>query len=136
MLTVQRRSDNGRIFGGYIGIPYVGHGSYYRRSGDPAFLFRLDPGQNDIDFLKMNQGARHYDRRVWYGSTQSYYGLTFGGGHDLSCEQHDFRYCYANVDHDYSNDDIKNNGRYGSGYARSYLTGSYSWNGRSMQSES
>ena len=54
----------------------------------------------------------------------SNYMTTFGGGHDFYCASSSGN-CYTNMDHGYDSPY-----GYGSGNARNYMTGSYSWNNK------
>eukprot|EP00029_Vermamoeba_vermiformis_P013247 TRINITY_DN8163_c0_g1_i1.p1 TRINITY_DN8163_c0_g1~~TRINITY_DN8163_c0_g1_i1.p1 ORF type:complete len:372 (-),score=90.92 TRINITY_DN8163_c0_g1_i1:7-1038(-) len=72
-VTVVKAGNN--IFGGYLGVPWQGHGSYIQCT--KASLFTL-VNQHGIAPTKFNVTNTGY---AGYGNPG--YGPTFGGGHDL-----------------------------------------------------
>jgi hypothetical protein len=95
------------------------------------WIFRVTPGNaNHVDYF--------YHQR-YCGSYSVYrnpsYAMTWGGGHDLSCEQ-DFRFCYSNLGYNYGNSGLSlGTGQYGSTNNRNALAGKYSWNARDEMSD-
>lgn len=136
LFSVQRM-NNGRVFGGYM------HSSQerphaYRSCGyntveqkvvtNSGWLFRVDPSNDkvtDIYAHRRNAGNCYYKH--------SSYAMTWGGGHDLSCEQ-DFNYCYSQLGHNYGGKGAATSG-YTSGNNRNWFAGSTSWNARSAMSD-
>jgi len=119
-MVVMRRPDTKRVFGGYYGRSHSRSGGYARGTDNRvAFLWRVDPSNaNNINVMKKNT------QRSYYVYQSSSYMPTWGGGHDLYCSGSSGN-CYSNMDHSYDSPY-----GYGSGNARSYLTGSYSWNNK------
>jgi len=118
---VQQRNDNGRVFGGWVGLKKFDIGTYTRDSGylrgnvrGRAWMYRLNPSNKQIEFAEKAH-------RTHYVYKRSDYHLTWGGGHDYMCRNDG--YSYANMDHDYDTPH-----GYGSGSSRSWLHGSYRYN--------
>merc|ERR1740117_1031039 len=92
-----------------------------------GWMFRVDPADNkkvDIFAHKRRGGNCYYHNPS--------YAMTWGGGHDISCEQN-FNYCYSQLGHNYGNPKADTNG-YTSSHNRNFMAGRSSWNGRNDMS--
>jgi len=121
-MFIMKRKDNKRIFGGWFYYKLSSSGGYYRGSDSrKAFLWRVKPGTNDeVDFMR-----KHWHSYYTYRNPS--HMTTFGGGHDFYCDGNSGGKCHANTEHDYDTPH-----GYGSNPgAQSYLSGSYSWDGKS-----
>jgi hypothetical protein len=76
-----------------------------------GWLFRVNPSNKDKTDIYHMQG---HTGHCYYRHSQ--YTMTWGGGHDLSCEQN-FNHCYNNP----------SNYRNPSGFSNTDMAGRYSW---------
>jgi hypothetical protein len=136
LFSVQRLKS-GRVFGGYMHSSQEQPGTY-RSCGyntvsqkvvtNSGWLFRVNPSDNkktDIYSHQRRSGNCYYKNPS--------YAMTWGGGHDLSCEQ-SFNYCYANLGHNYAGVGAPTSG-YNSDSNRNVLAGRYRWNGKQDMSD-
>ena len=111
------KSNNSNVFGGYTEADWSG---YYQYTFDTnAFLFSLVNSYNTS--VKMNIIQ---PQNAIYAS--SYYGPTFGGGHDLYVAL-DSSYAYSNLGHSYQLPSFLANYGVNSQQAQSFLAGSYNF---------
>ena len=75
------RSTGGFIFGGFADKPWTSTDKYFE--SDKAFLFSLKSPSNEVGLTKMRIKQNMCCAALGHSS---YYGLTFGGGHDLCIE--------------------------------------------------
>ena len=111
------KSKNSNIFGGYTEADWSGYNKY--KFDTNAFLFSLVNSYNTS--VKMNIIQ---PQNAIYAS--SYYGPTFGGGHDLYVAL-DSSYAYSNLGHSYQLPSFLANYGVNSQQAQSFLAGSYNF---------
>jgi hypothetical protein len=135
LFSVQRM-NNGRVFGGYMHRSMEQPGTY-RSCGNNAatgvvtnsgWMFRVDPGNKQKVTIVTHQ---RYGHNCYYMNPS--YAMTWGGGHDLSCEQN-FNYCYSQLGHNYGTPGF-GTGTYGSSNNRNYFAGKPTWNARNEMSD-
>jgi len=136
LLSVQRM-NNGRVFGGYMHssqeVPHTYRSCGFNSPDDKVvtnsgWLFRVDP-KND---KKVDMFAhKRYGHQCYYKNPS--YAMTWGGGHDLSCEQN-FNHCYSNLGHNYGGPGADIN-TYNTGQNKNFIAGRYSWNARNDMSD-
>jgi len=130
LLSIHKRGRSGytnRVFGGWFGGKKYNLGQYagtgrsgYIRGNDrgKAWLFRVEPkDKNKVFFLEKAHRSNYVYKR-------NDYLMTFGGGHDYKCSENGA--CYTNSDYCY---DVPGT-RYRSTLSKTYLSGTYSWNGK------
>lgn len=137
LFSVQRMRT-GRVFGGYMHSsqeqPHTYRSCGYNNENtrvvtNSGWLFRVepdDPKKITIYGHKRNSGNCYYKNPS--------YAMTWGGGHDLSCEQ-SFNHCYSNLGHNYGNAAKASIHRYGSSHNRNHIAGRYQWNGKNDMSD-
>ena len=111
------KSNNSNVFGGYTEADWSGN--YNWAFDTNAFLFSLVNSYNTS--VKMNIIQ---PQNAIYAS--SYYGPTFGGGHDLYVAL-DSSYAYSNLGHSYQLPSFLANYGVNSQQAQSFLAGSYNF---------